>query len=63
MKKQEQMKKLVEKANKEWGKNWTIGMMRYEEEDNIIMVYTGEESDEYKVWFDADTLEFQGSKC
>lgn len=56
-----QMKKLIEKAKK-WNENWTLGMMEYIEEDNIIMVWVGR-SDIYKAWFDADTLECRGTKC
>lgn len=58
----EKMKRLAEKAQKEWGENWTPSMMDYNEEYNEIVVYVGR-PDIYKAWFDADTLQCKGTKC
>lgn len=52
---------LIKKAKEEWNKDWTRSMMEYDSTYNEIIVWVGE-PDCYKVWFDADTLEFAGMK-
>lgn len=66
-------KELIELTNMEWEKSekgdedkwlkgWKESMIEYEAEDNIYVVYVGRH-DVYKAFFDADTLEFLGTKC
>lgn len=58
----EQMKKLAEKAKKEWNEDWTVGMMDYNAEYDEIVVYVGR-TDVYKAGFDAKTLACKWTKC
>ena len=57
-----QMEKLIKKAKKEWGENWTLSMMEYDEQYNEIIVWVGR-TDVYKAFFDAATLKCTGTKC
>lgn len=62
MDKRERMLALIKKAKKEWHKNWSLGMMEFDDEYNEIIVWVGDR-DVYKAWFDADTLKCKGTKC
>ena len=45
-----------------WGENWSVSDMEYSAEYNQITVWVCR-PDCYKAFFDADTLEYTGTKC
>lgn len=56
------MQELIEKAKREWGENWNAGMIEYDEDNNLYVVWVCN-GDVYKAFFDADTLKCVGTKC